>query len=96
MASKRALAKKRELERKEDARRWKRLERLVLALAEKAGIDVDAVLESIDMDEISHVEETEEKLPEQEVSTETEASVIEDTEPESEDSTPDEEELIID
>lgn len=48
MASKKALAiKEAKLEAQRQAR-WTRLELLILAIAEKAGIDVDAVLESVE------------------------------------------------
>jgi hypothetical protein len=47
MASKKALAIQQAKQDAEVLARWERLENLVLALAEKAGIDVDAVLSTI-------------------------------------------------
>ena len=48
MASKKAEAIKRAKAKAAEEARWKRLELLVLALAEKAGIDVEAVLSDLE------------------------------------------------
>lgn len=48
MASKKAEAIKQAKLEAEKQARWDRLELLVLAIAEKAGIDVNAVLESLE------------------------------------------------
>lgn len=66
MASRKSIAMKEEAARLEQATRWERLELLVLALAEKAGIDVEEVLRSVSAQADEPAEVQEEEQPAEE------------------------------